>query len=363
MNKIITIDARMIRMSGIGTYIKQILPLIIENLNAVHINLIGDSKYITNFEWAQHPNVHCTNCTSPIYSIGEQVKLLKAIGNANALLWSPHYNIPIMYKGKLIVTVHDVFHLAARQYVNGILKRVYAKSLFSAVKHKADAVLCVSNFTKNEFIKYTGCREEKIHVIHNGISPVWFSKYTGERPNNRPYLLYVGNVKPHKNLRRLFEAFEQIRNSVKHDLVIVGQKEGFITGDSTVLGYADKYKGRVKFTGYVDDDKLKSYYAYADCLVFPSLYEGFGLPPLEAMACGCPVLVSNCASLPEVCGNAALYCDPYNERDIADKILSLIYNRQLRENLRQKGILHAKKFSWAKCAEQSIKVMEKVLRQ
>jgi glycosyltransferase involved in cell wall biosynthesis len=141
----------------------------------------------------------------------------------------------------------------------------------------------------------------------------------------------------------------------------VGRKEGFITGDSSSFSEATKLEGRVFFTGYVTDKMLKQYMDYADALVFPSLYEGFGLPPLEAMATGCPVIASNIASLREIFGDAVFYFDPYRADDIAAKILELINNRTLLEFMRKKGLAHARKFDWDSCINETCKVIDSLL--
>ena len=141
------------------------------------------------------------------------------------------------------------------------------------------------------------------------------------------------------------EAFSLIINSIPHDLVIVGRKEGFITVDKKVDSIARAIEDRVHFTGFVSDELLKQYYVHASALVLPSLYEGFGLPPLEAMACGCPTAVSNVASIPEVCGKASLYFNPYDIREIAKKIHLILTDTNLRKTLKEKGYSQAKKFT------------------
>lgn len=135
----------------------------------------------------------------------------------------------------------------------------------------------------------------------------------------------------------------------------------FITGDTIIDKKATSLKQRVHFTGYVDNKLLHQYYVYAETLVFPSLYEGFGLPPIEAMACSCPVIVSNSASLPEVCGDAAVYCDPYSVEDLAHKIEMLLAEKGLQEVMRLKGIERAKRFSWDKAAKKTCEVIEDLL--
>jgi len=359
----IVIDLRMINASGIGTYIQNLIPVIIEKFSNIEFVLLGYVEEMRKYSLVGRGNVTTIDLQAPIYSVVEQIALFNVIPKDTTLFWSPHYNIPLLYRGKLLATVHDVFHLAMPQFVGGIHKRLYAKGMFTALRYKADAVLCVSHFTAAEFGKLVGNNDEESCVIYNGVGESWFKIKKNNNPRNRPYLLYVGNVKPHKNLISLLRAFTSLLSKIPHEIVIVGKKEGFITGDDKITDVADSLNERVLFTGYVDDELLRQYFIHADALVFPSLYEGFGLPPLEAMACGCPVIVSNRASLPEVCGDAALYCDPFNPEDIAQKIKLIIEDENLRETLRQKGLERAKQFTWEKCARETIAVIKKVLSQ
>lgn len=359
----ITIDCRMFNASGIGTYLQNLTPLIKMACQSSRIYLLGRINEIRQIDWAQDENIELIDCKSPIYSIAEQYELFRKIPRNTTLFWSPHYNIPLLYKGKLIVTIHDVFHLAMPRFVKGLHKRLYANGMFRAIYCKADAIICASNFTANELIRLQGIGRQQIHVIYHGVANSWFHIKKNKNPHSKPFLLYVGNIKPHKNLVKLVQAIELILYKFPHDLVIVGKKDGFITKDSSVFDRASTIRDRVHFTGYVKDEILRQYFVHADALVFPSLYEGFGLPPLEAMACGCPVIVSNAASLPEVCGDAALYCDPYNPEDIANKIQMLLSDAKLRESLRQKGLERAKQFTWEKCARETWAVIEKVLSE
>ena len=158
-------------------------------------------------------------------------------------------------------------------------------------------------------------------------------------------------------------AFSRIANDIPHKLVIVGKREGFITGDSDVQEAAQRLGGRVLFTGQIDQSLLRRYYSHAALLAFPSLYEGFGLPPLEAMACGCPVLVSNAASLPEVCGDAAVYVDPYRVEDIADTLLRVLLDGGLRTELSARGLERAASYQWQRTAQQTLEVMKIAMTQ
>lgn len=348
--KNITIDARMINASGIGTVIKNILKRIIYLRQDWNFNILGVCDELNKFEYLHECNVNIIECDAPIYSIREQFELIKTIPKNTDVFWAPHYNIPIFYSGKLVVTVHDVFHLAMPQFVEGVHKKVYAKFMFNMVKRNANKIITVSNFTANELKKYVGANQEKIQVIYNGIDEEWFNVPLKEKVHHKPYVLYVGNVKPHKNLRTLIRAFVGVKEKVEHNLIIVGKKDGFITGDDEIERYVKGNEDRIFFTGYVDDDVLKQYYKQADIFVFPSLYEGFGLPPLEALAAGCRrVICSNAASIPEICGDMVEYFNPEDVEELKRKILSDGSGSKL----------YKKRFLWNQCCDTFLCLLDK----
>lgn len=359
---VLTIDARMIKASGIGAYIKNLVPQIIDKVSNSNVNLLGNYQELKQFDWIINKHVKVMNCDKPVFSIVGQFEIIKKIPKGTSLFWSPNFVIPIFYKGKLLVTVHDVFHLAMPNYLN---KTIYisARVLYNILRYRAEKIICVSRFTAKELTRLTKIPEEKIVVIYNGVDNSCFNIQPKKNPHNKPYLLYVGNVKPHKNLFALLKAFSMLKDRIDHDLVIAGKREGFLTPENNLENAINSYDlhKRVHFSGYIEDDLLKQYYAFADALVFPSLYEGFGLPPLEAMACGCPAVVSNAASLPEVCGDAALYFNPYKPEDIADKIFLLLNNDNLRVDLAKKGKEHARQFNWERTAQETFRVIEGLL--
>lgn len=357
----ITIDARWINTSGMGTYLRNLLPGVIEALPDTKFCLLGDLSELGVLKWANRKHVHLVEAKTPMYSLSEQWELVKIIPKDTSIFWVTHYNIPLLYRGKMLVTVYDLFHLAMPDLVGGLHKQLYAKIMFNAVRRLAATTLTISHFTKAEFIHFTGEPRQPICPIHLGVADAWFHISPRSRPYQRKYILFVGNVKPHKNLSALVKAYSSICSKIPHDLVIVGKKEGFITGDASVTTVAANLGSRVHFTGYVDDDTLYQYFEHAEALVFPSLYEGFGLPPLEAMAAGCPVLVSNAGSMPEICGDAALYCDPYSVDDMAAKLLTILNDEPLRVNLRQRGLEHARTFTWEKCIAQTCDVIRGLL--
>jgi glycosyltransferase involved in cell wall biosynthesis len=352
----------MVNASGIGTYIKNLLPLIIDNLSSyVSFNILGSLDELDHFRFLKKKNINLINFTNPIYSIQEQINYVRVIPKETDLFWSPHYNFPIFHKGKLLVSIMDLGHLALKEINHELSKRLYASFMFNQVKKKADATVYISQFSMDEFNRIIGKPNTSQTITHLGVDQSWFYIPRHQNGVKKPYLLYVGNVKPHKNLRSLIEVFGKVCNKIPHNLMIVGKKEGFITGDETLFSIEGNYLDRITFTGKVSDNELKKYVVQADVFIFPSIYEGFGLPPLEAMAAGTPVVSSNAASIPEICGNAALYFDPYNVDEMAEKILQMLNNKTLREEYIERGKERAKLFKWEKTAKQSVLVIENML--
>jgi glycosyltransferase involved in cell wall biosynthesis len=320
------------------------------------MTLLGDATVLQHLAKTV-PDAVRHEINSKIYTVREQVDMLMQSRPRPAVWWSPHYNIPLAYRGPLVVTVHDLFHLANPELAPGVIKRTYARLMFNTIRRRAQKVICVSQFTADEFTRLVGGDERQREVIHNGLDESWFDPISDVRPQAAPYFLFVGNVKPHKNIRGLVSAFTKVMSVLPHDLVIVGQKAGFITGDRHSEELAKAVGQRAKFTGSVDLDVLRQWYRHADALIFPSFYEGFGFPPLEAMAVRCPVVTSNAASLPEICGDAALYCDPHDIRSIEESMLRIAQDHGLREELRTKGLAQAKRYRWADSAAKTAAIL------
>jgi glycosyltransferase involved in cell wall biosynthesis len=357
----LTIDFRMHNASGIGTHIRNIVPYLVDKFN---ITLLGNTKEIEKYDWSDRVNI--IDIKSKIYSIKEQLELPLKIPKCD-VFWSPHYNIPILpiKAKKRAVTIHDVFHLAFYNQLN-FRQKIYAKFVINQAVNRSDLVITGSNFSANEIRKYTNT-SKNIEIIYNAVDLNKFKIIKDKETLNKikvkynlpnEFILFVGNVKPHKNLRSLLLALKEL----DINLVIVGKKEGFITRDENILNLIkeNNLENRIFFTGYVPDEDLSAIYNLAKIFAFPSLYEGFGIPPLEAQACGCPVICSNVASLPEVYGDSVLYCDPYNVDDIKEKIEYLINNETLREQLKLKGLKNAKRFSWGKSARKIIKIFKRL---
>ncbi|WP_223154209.1 glycosyltransferase family 4 protein [Campylobacter concisus] len=358
MKKLI-IDFRMHKASGIGIYIKSLLPYLVEKFDVI---LLGSRAEIQDYAWSK--SVKILECKSKIYSIKEQLELPLKIPKCD-IFWSPHYNIPILpIRAKFrVVTIHDAFHLAFYDTLN-FMQKIYAKTILNQALSRSDIVLSVSNFSRSEILKYTKT-DKNIFVVPNAIDERRFNQYCDSntleavaRDYSLPkdFVLFVGNVKPHKNLKNLLFALEK----TNLNLVIVGKKDGFITGDSVIseIIQTKNLSNRIFFTGYVKDTDIAAIYNLAKLFVFPSLYEGFGIPPLEAQACGCPVVCSNAASLPEVCGDSVIYFDPHDVEDMRNKIQIVLSDENLRNELRAKGFENIKRFSWERSAKQIIEIME-----
>ena len=256
-------------------------------------------------------------------------------------------------KCKLIITVHDLTPLIFPQYHNW-RRRIFFRLFLKHIISMSDAIIVDSQTTKKDVSTFFSTPENKINVVHlaSDMKPVNVqlpSKY-GLRGD---YLLYVGTVEPRKNLLRLFEAFNQLDQKLK--LVIVG-----VSGWDNKAVYQTK-NPNIIFTGYVPEEDLPVFYCNAKLLVYPSLYEGFGIPILEAMNCGCPVITSNISSMPEVAGDAALLVDPYSVEEIKCAVQRLLSDAKLRKRLIDNGVRQASRFSWEKTANETIKVYEKVL--
>ena len=361
----ITIDVRFLNSSGIGTYLRHLIPGVVTRFPDTTISLLGNPAIISEIDGlANAPNVVVVPAFAKMYSIQEQIDYVRLIPRATKLYFATHYTVPLFYRGKMLATIYDLFHLAMPQLVGGIHKSLYANLMFNAVRQKASSIITISHFTKSELLRLTGPQgKQPITPIHLGVNNSWFDIPRMATPHPRPYLLFVGNIKPHKNLGTLIKAFSLIANQFEHDLVLVGQKEGFITADTGLDFLVKELEDRVQFTGRVEQTKLQQYFSHATCLIFPSLYEGFGLPPLEAMAAGCPVICSDAGPMPEVCGDAVLYFDPKNIEQLAEKLEMVLSNDSLRNDLISRGSLHVQSFTWDRCIDQTSQVIHSLLNE
>ena len=261
------------------------------------------------------------------------------------LHFSPGYNAPLGGRCKFAFTVHDLNHLFIRE--NGsYLKRLYYSRILRPALFRAEVVFTVSEFSKCQILEWSGVVSDKVVVVRPGISEI-FSPVGRTHSASRPYFLFVGSCKAHKNLARILRAFKESRLDEQFQLIATG------TASSDIVMLLNQLEiSAVQFIGPTSDAELASLYRGACGLIFTSIYEGFGLPIVESMACGTPVLTSNAASMPEVSGGAAILVDPYRVDEIAQGLVTLAVDIERRAVLRRLGLLWAQKFSWQSTSNQ-----------
>jgi len=284
----------------------------------------------------------------------EQIDLSKYLKkNGTPLLLNLANTAPLFYKNK-IVTVHDIAYERFPQTFDWKF-RLFYKLLIPNIIKTSKYTLTVSEFSKNEIHDLYDIDLKNIDVIYNAVNKIFIPK---KIETSEKYILAVSSLNYQKNFHSLVKAFNQL-NSEKTKLYLVGGvNKNFAS--TALLREIEKNKNIV-FKGRVDDDKLIELYSNAICFVYPSLYEGFGIPPLEAQSCGCPVVCSNVASLPEVGGvDSVVYCDPYSVEDIKEKIALVLNDENLQSELRTKGFENIKRFSWEESAKKIIEVIERL---
>jgi len=361
----IVIDARMITeaMHGIARYTYNLADRLTRmDPKNEYILLVGNDC-LTGFA-GDRPDCRLEHIRSKFISMAEQVELPKVLKSLKAdLFHSPSFAAPLFCPCRLIMTVHDVNHMVFPQYY-GRIHQLYYRHIVRPAVRKAQKILTVSQFSRNEIINFLGVSPEKMIVTYNGIDSAFkvIDKHDALEDVRRRYrlpaefVLYVGNRKPHKNVEQLMAAFSRVRTD--YSLVLTGEADRQLGGLAEDMGLT----GRVVFAGDVAEDDLPVLYNLAGLFVFPSLYEGFGLPPLEAMACGTPVVTSNRSSLPEVAGEAAVLVDPYSAEELTAAIERVLQDESLYSQMREKGLVQAAKFSWEDTARQTLEVYEEVLK-
>lgn len=270
-------------------------------------------------------------------------------------------NVAPLIKNRQIVTIHDAAVFACPQGFS-FLFRTWYKLIYFVLSHKLKNIVTVSNFSKDELIRLCNFRKDCIHVIYSGIEHIFnsrpdekiLSKY---KLKERPYVLVVASMNPNKNFKLIIEAAKLCKDEKFH-FIVVGGSNSYVFADTL---FEDSQ--HVKHIGYVSDEELAALYCNAACFIFPSLYEGFGFPPLEAMAHGCPVIVSPLASLPEICADSALYCDPYNPQELVEKVKLILENNAARDELIKKGDLRINHFSWKRCAESFLNIIFSIAKK
>lgn len=350
--------------TGIGYYTKSL----VEELN----KLENENEYYTYINEDIKQSLSISNLKS--YEVSSKAKeaiyrhfMMGNIAKKDKLdlYHGTSFYIPKGIKCKSVVTVHDLSFL---KYPETFTKSriLYGKMFIKDSVNRANKVIAVSKSTKNDIVNYYGIDESKVEVVYLGARDIFSEANQEEIINIKKkfsvdrYILSVGTLEPRKNLSSLLKAFNRISDKIDKDIkiVFVGKK-GWLIGD--LLEEARKISDRIVFTGYVTDEELKCLYSGAQLFAYPSIYEGFGLPVLEAMSCGANILTSNVSSLPEVIGNVGELINPLDVNEIAEGILKCL--EKDKDAMKQCVIKRSQKFSWNKCAEDTNRLYENLLEK
>ena len=374
----IGIDARMFATSftGIGRYTHELTNHLFQLRPDWKFTLFLAPEAFQEFE-SPHENIQKVIAPEKHYSFAEQTSFLKRISQQKFDLFHfPHFNAPLLYRRKSVVTIHDltISFFPGKKKTSWFHKLGY-KLVISNVVKKAQRVIAVSKNTKSDLQKILHTPEEKINVIWNGLG----SEFLREKQNlenvesswqkltklhniQKPYFLYTGVHREHKNVVGMIQAFSQfLKNGGDAELIITGKEDPHYYPEIGEIIIEEKLEQKVKRVGLVSEEELKALFYHAHVFVFPSFYEGFGLPPLEAMSMEIPVIASNTSAMPEICGDAVEYFDPHSISQMAKKMQFLAENEERRQDLIFKGKERIKLFSWQKMAEETVKVYEESL--
>jgi glycosyltransferase involved in cell wall biosynthesis len=319
-------DARAIGPNGIGRFAKEVLDRLPQHARLTH----GPGLF------------------SPVDPIWQAVQISRFRPD---IYFSPRYNPPASCTRPFVFTIHDLIHLRVPEERSAI-KRLYYEHIVKPAIWRAKRVVTVSEYSRRQILEWSGVAETRVVVVGNGVSQC-FSPLGPRADFGYKYLLYVGNRKPHKNVGRLLDAFKK-RKDPTLTLVFTGLSDG----DTKRKIRDANLEHRVTFAGEVSEPDMPKLYRGAEALVIPSIMEGFGLPALEAMACGTPALVARSSSLPEVVGDAAEFFDPYDVDDMSKAIDRVLDDEGLRLALRVSGLAQASLFTWDRVADRLSTILE-----
>lgn len=360
----IAIDARIIN-STTGTYVERLLHYLQEIDKKNHYTILVPSKDVGFFK-PTNKNFTVVAADFKSYSLAEQIGFKRFLDTlAPDLVHFCMPQQPIFYKGAHITTVHDLILLhtynSDKNWLVFHLKQLVGRFVFRQVAYTSRHIITPTEYTKKEYIKFAGISEKKITVTYEA-ADIFRDK---TEPYNHPfkkYLLYVGQQSDYKNIRRLGDAHQLLLEKYPDlGLILVGKKTAAHLRNEKY--FQEKGYKNILFTGFLPNAKRDWLYRHCEAYVFPSLMEGFGLPGLEAMGYGAPIISSNATCLPEVYGNAALYFNPINIDDMARTISTVLANNKLRDKLIQSGYIQLKKYSWKRMAEQTYIIYMEAARE
>ena len=368
----IGIDARKLKDYGIGSYVRNLVEAISRRPEAAAYDF---RLYVRGEDLAAFPSLGDNFSTvqedSPGYSVSELTRFAWRLMRERLDLYhSTHYVIPPLARARAVVTIHDIIHVLYPQFLPNRAALVYARVMIRRALNRADRILTVSYNTKRDLVDYFGVPPARVEVVYNGVS----SRFRPDLPREerdrvaakyrlpRPYLLFLGGEKPHKNVRNVLRAFAQARKerALPHSLVLAGPMPKNRSRVEAIIA-ALELESRVCRPGIVPEEDLPGLYAGADAFLYPTLYEGFGLPVVEAMASGVPVLTSSTSALQEIAGGYALLVDPMDVDAIAKGIVLLATDPARRAEFVELGKRRARDFSWDRAAERTLQIYAEAL--
>ncbi len=360
------------RLYGAGNYITHLIGALLELETDHEFVIFTKSRDAPLFEGKGRARLVRLPFTSRLRRIvWEQVSLPRLTRQQRLdVLHSPHYTLPFAASCATVVTFHDLtFFVCPETHL--LYKRVFFQTMIPQSARRADALIAISQSTRADILRILRTPPDKVVAIPYGVAPLFqpitdaraLDAFCREHDMPRPFVLYVGNLEPRKNLTTLVRAFARlVERGAPHTLVLAGARgwkddEIFATVRELGLG------ARVRFPGFFEQEQLPALYSAADAFVYPALYEGFGLPVLEALACGAPVITSNVSSLPEIVGDAGILVNPRDVAELADALHVVITDRARRESLARAGLAQAKRFSWSQCARDTLAVYERAAQK
>jgi glycosyltransferase involved in cell wall biosynthesis len=375
----IAIDIRRMYEFGLATYIRNVVRALgrIDATNEYY--LVGAASRFEQLGELPE-NFHRLPLVNPDATFANYLEMHRVV-NAHEvdLIHVPHtFWRPLVTKAPFVLTVHDLLDYMYRARTNSGLRRMMHSYFTRQVMRRAARIFAVSNFTKRDVSRFFNVKPEKIEVVYNALDDSFLRGHStpaeqaiirGRYQVESPFLLYAGRISPHKNVARIIEAFSALKGELAKEgafpdlkLIVIGD-EVSKNPDIRRAVIRSGVQHDVRFLGYVSIEVLRIFFDMAKVFVFPSLYEGFGLPPLEAMAHGTPVVASNTSALPEVVGNAALMVNPENVFEISRALLRVLTDQSLRDRLKAAGLEQAHRFSWDASVSRMIEVYGQVVAE
>jgi glycosyltransferase involved in cell wall biosynthesis len=368
----IGLDARKLTHFGIGSYVRNLLEAVGRNPESAAYRF---RVYVPSADREAVPplpeHFEIVAEESPGYSLSELTRFAwRLMRDRLDLFHATHYVVPPLYRTRAVVTIHDIIHVLYPQFLPNRAALLYARVMIGRALRRADRIITVSFNSKCDLVDYFGISPARIDVVYNGVAKRFREDVTSEEKERvatkyglpRPYLLFLGGEKPHKNVRNVLRAFAQAsrESALPHALVLAGPMPANKSRVEALIQGLD-LSTRVFRPGIVPEEDLPGLFGGSEALLYPTLYEGFGLPVVEAMACGVPVLTSSTSALQEIAGGYALLVDPMDVSAIAKGIAEIATNAQRRAELVALGRRRAADFSWDRAAAQTLKVYAEAL--